>query len=133
MALSVNPNQMIAAGTHATEGSDCSPEINGWSPRRSGRTRVSRMPRGVAMITDRQNPSTARCRLPQIAFWTLPCDHSDWIVDHTSAGAGPPHPPPGGDGGRKEVLGGGLPPACHSPTSATVASSGGTTLAATPC
>ena len=56
---SVRPNQRMAAGTHATDGSTCRPEMMGPTARRSGFTSASSRPRGVPMIDGDEEPDHA--------------------------------------------------------------------------
>ncbi|CAH0326576.1 hypothetical protein SRABI128_05422 [Microbacterium sp. Bi128] len=64
---SVIPNQRIAAGTQATDGRTCSPEISGPKARRSGATWASTRPTGVAITTLIRKPTTPRCSEVQTA------------------------------------------------------------------
>src|SRR5664280_1912974 len=88
MAASLRPNQMMAAGTRATDGRPCRPDSTGASAARSGRSRATASPSGVATTTETTNPSTPRRRLVQTAPVMCPCCHWSARVRATSVGAG---------------------------------------------
>src|SRR6478609_11732049 len=88
MVALLNWNQMIAAGTHATDGSDCRPVMIGPNARRSRGEAASTTPMATPTTTDRMKPTAARCRLRLTARHAEPY----WIecsrVCHVSAGLG---------------------------------------------
>ena len=70
------PNQMIAAGTQATEGSTCRPEMIGPTARRSGRTSASSRPIGVPTTIAMRKPTIPRSRLVRTASCRRPLSHA---------------------------------------------------------
>src|SRR6478609_10175350 len=84
----LNWNQMMAAGTQATDGSDCRPVTIGPNARRSRGEAASTTPMVTPTMTDMTNPTAARCRLRLTARQAEP----SWIdasrVCQTSAGLG---------------------------------------------
>ena len=85
---SVSPNQRIAAGTHATDGSTCRPEMMGPIARRSGFTSARSRPRGVPTITAMRKPTTPRSRLVMTASCRRPDSQPSAIALNTSTGPG---------------------------------------------
>ena len=67
---------MIAAGTQATLGSTCKPEINGPKAIRSGLTWASNRPRAVPITALTRNPINPRCTEVQTASCRVPCAQS---------------------------------------------------------
>ena len=55
MVLGDKPNQIIAAGTHATDGSCCKPVSTGRKASRANFTCETSIPRGVAIAIDKAN------------------------------------------------------------------------------
>jgi hypothetical protein len=53
------PKKMIAAGTQATDGSDCRPLTSGPMPRRTACTRAMSSPSGVPIAEGGQEPEAA--------------------------------------------------------------------------
>src|SRR3954468_3170375 len=88
MAASVSPNQMIAAGTQATEGRLCSPLTIGPIAARSHRLHHIASPRAVPMTSDSPNPTAPRLRLVQIASNARPSCTVSQNVEATSLGEG---------------------------------------------
>ncbi len=70
------PNQMIAAGTQATEGSTCRPEMRGPAARRRGRHSARSNPRGVPTMIAMRKPMTPRSRLVDTASCSRPASHA---------------------------------------------------------
>ena len=75
MVLGDNPNQIIAAGTHATEGSCCKPESTGRNVSRANFTCEMSIPKGVAIATDNAKPMKPRVMLFCTAGHTIPNFH----------------------------------------------------------
>ena len=67
---------MIAAGTHATDGSTCRPEMIGPTARRSGRTSASSRPSGVPTTIAMRKPTMPRSRLVATASCRRPDSHA---------------------------------------------------------
>src|SRR6478735_9599593 len=88
MAAFDNPNQMIAAGTQATEGRLCSPLTIGPIAARSQRLHHIASPSRVPMTSDIANPTAPRLRLVQIASAARPSCTVVQKVAATSAGEG---------------------------------------------
>ena len=55
-----SPNQMMAAGTQATDGRICSPVMSGPNPRRKNANFVNANPMIVPMTTEIAKPTNAR-------------------------------------------------------------------------
>ena len=79
---------MMAAGTQATEGRTCSPEISGPNARRSGATWASSSPIGVAMATLIRKPTSPRCSEVHTASCSEPSAQSVPNCPSTSSGPG---------------------------------------------
>ena len=88
IVASVSWNQMIAAGTQATDGSDCRPVMIGPNARRSSGEAASAIPIATPTTTDIAKPTAARCTLRETARHAEP----SWMVPrrvcHVSAGLG---------------------------------------------
>src|SRR3954467_8733827 len=81
-------NQMIAAGTHATEGRLCSPLTIGPIAARSHRLHHMASPSSVPKTTDSAKPSPPRLRLVQIASVARPSTTAFQKTWPTLAGEG---------------------------------------------
>src|SRR3954463_8217268 len=81
-------NQMIAAGTHATDGRLCSPLTMGPIAARSQRRPHLARAGGVPMTSDMAKPTAPRLRLVQIASEARPSRTVAQNVSATSAGEG---------------------------------------------
>ena len=79
---------MIAAGTHATDGSTCRPEMMGPTARRMGRTSASSRPIGVPTMIAMMKPMIPRSRLVMTASCRRPASQASPIAFHTSTGLG---------------------------------------------
>src|SRR3712207_1200574 len=88
MAASVRPNQMMAAGTQATDGRLCSPLTIGPIAARSHRLHHMASPSSVPTTSDSANPSPPRLRLVQIAFAARPSVTASQNTSPTCAGEG---------------------------------------------
>ena len=88
MVASVSPNQMIAAGTQATEGSDWSPERIGPIAARTARTLATSSPSGVPITSATRKPSAPRETLCQMTPRIVPLYHSSASASHTISGLG---------------------------------------------
>ena len=88
MAASVSPNQMIAAGTQATDGRLCSPLTIGPIALRSHVLHHIASPSSVPMTSDMANPTAPRLRLVQTASAARPSWTVTQKVSATSAGDG---------------------------------------------
>src|SRR4051812_19007014 len=117
MAALVSPNQMIAAGTQATDGRLCSPLTIGPIAARSHRLLHIARPSSVPITSDSANPTAPRDRLVQIASAARPSCTVCQNVCATSAGPGSAY-----DG-----LSFATYASCQAPTSAARKSSGGST------
>src|SRR6478609_1622208 len=84
----VMPSQMIAAGTQATEGSDCRPDRTGPSAARTGLIRATIRPIGVPMATESTKPDRPRQTLVQMIENSVPAYQSSVSEFQTSAGLG---------------------------------------------
>src|SRR6476646_7271998 len=88
MAAFDSPDQMIAAGTQATDGRLCSPLTIGPIAARSQRLHHMASPSRVPITTDNENPTAARERLVHTAPHALPSCTVCQNVAATSAGDG---------------------------------------------
>lgn len=88
MAWSLMPSQMTAAGTQATDGSDCSPESTGPTAARTNFTRATIRPIGVPMTTAARNPEMPRHRLVQMIEKSVPWYQRSVRECQTSSGLG---------------------------------------------
>src|SRR4051812_45361664 len=88
MAASVSWNQMIAAGTQATDGRLCRPETSGPIAARSQRLAHIASPSRVPTMTESTNPKAPRLRLVQMASKAWPLCTVPQSVSATCAGPG---------------------------------------------
>ena len=88
MAALDSENQMIAAGTQATEGRLCSPLTIGPIAARSHRLPHIASPSRLPITSDMAKPTAPRLRLVQIASAALPSWTVSQNVSATSAGDG---------------------------------------------
>ena len=75
MVLGDKPNQIIAAGTHATDGSCCKPVSTGRKASRANFTCETSIPIGVAIAIDKAKPIKPRVMLFCTAGHTIPNFH----------------------------------------------------------
>src|SRR4051812_46092049 len=88
MAAFPSPNQMMAAGTQATDGSDCRPVTMGPSARRSSGTVAMSTPSTVPTSTEMTKPIPPRCRLRVTARHAVPSCTATSRVSHVCRGLG---------------------------------------------
>ena len=88
IVASVKPNQMIAAGTHATDGNDCRPVMIGPKARRRSDDAASAVPTVTPTTTDRTKPTAARWTLVLMARHAVPSWTVVRKVCQVSAGLG---------------------------------------------
>src|SRR3954447_19965587 len=118
MAASVSWNQMMAAGTQATEGRLCRPLTIGPMAARSHRLPHMASPSSVPITTDSAKPTAPRERLVQIASKARPSCTVSQKVPATSAGPGSAY-----DG-----LSFATYASCHTPTSRARNTTGGSAV-----
>src|SRR3712207_645879 len=88
MAAFDRPNQMMAAGTQATDGRLCSPLTTGPIAARSQRLHHMARPRAVPTTRERAKPTAPRRRLVHTASKARPSTIEDQKTSATSAGDG---------------------------------------------
>src|SRR3954453_18686092 len=88
MAASVSWNQMIAAGTQATDGRLCSPLTIGPMAARSHRLHHIASPSRLPITSDIAKPTAPRLRLVQTAASAVPSCTDFQKVSATAAGDG---------------------------------------------
>src|ERR687889_746418 len=88
MAAFESPNQMMAAGTQATDGRLCSPLTIGPMAARSQRLHHIARPSAVPITRERPKPTAPRRRLVHTASKARPSTIEDQKTSATSAGDG---------------------------------------------
>lgn len=85
---SFSPSQITAGATHATDGSDWSPDRIGPMAARTSLTRATSSPSGVPMATASRKPSRPRETLVQTTSSSVPASHISRALSHTADGGG---------------------------------------------
>src|SRR5882757_5564875 len=88
IAESLMPSQITAAGTHATDGSDCRPDRIGPIAARTSGTRATTRPSGVPIASAARKPSRPRCTLVQMMENRSPLFHRSASAWPTACGLG---------------------------------------------